>query len=50
MYNFYETHTELSLEVIKEKLLPPNDVWLTAAEAYSYGLCDRIANLSEVNN
>ena len=40
--NHYKACTKLSEKVIKEKLLPPSDVWLTAEEAKSFNLVDEI--------
>jgi ATP-dependent Clp protease protease subunit len=36
--------TGLSDDMIKEKLLPPQDIWLSAEEAKILGLCDSIAD------
>jgi ATP-dependent protease ClpP protease subunit len=30
---------------IREVLLPPHDVWLSAKEAKKYGICDEIREL-----
>ena len=38
----YRTCTGLSEKVIKEQLLPPQDVWLNPKEAKRYKLCDKI--------
>jgi len=40
----YKKHTGLTEKVIKEKLLPESDTWLTATQAKKYKLIDRIAN------
>jgi len=40
MIKHYRKHTGLTEQEVKEYLFPPHDVWLTAAEAKSYGLCD----------
>lgn len=42
MIKHYEKHTGLDEKIIKEKLLPPEDVWLTAEEAVEYNLADGI--------
>lgn len=38
----YREHTGLSDKVIREKLLPAEDIWLSAAEAKKYNLCDSV--------
>ena len=38
----YKKCTGLSEKIIKEKLLPPEDVWLTPTEAKKYGIADHI--------
>lgn len=40
----YKKHTGLTEKIIKEKLLPESDIWLTASQAKKYNLIDRIAN------
>jgi len=45
MLNHYQQCTGLSLDVIKEKLLPPHDVWLSADEALALNICDHIKHL-----
>ena len=42
MINHYKKCTGLSEEEIREYLLPPHDVWLSAKEAKKLGLCDSI--------
>ena len=42
----YKTCTSLDEETIKSKLLPPHDVWLSAEEALSLGVCDAIAEVT----
>ncbi len=42
----YKRCTGLALKTIKEKLLPPSDVWLTAKEAKKYHIVDEIRNVS----
>ena len=42
MVNHYKKCTGLSEEEIREYLLPPHDVWLSAKEAKKLGLCDSI--------
>ena len=42
MVNHYKKCTGLSEEEIREYLLPPHDVWLSAKEAIKLGLCDSI--------
>jgi ATP-dependent Clp protease protease subunit len=46
MINHYRETTGLYEETIKTKLLPPNDVWLSAQEALELGICNHIANIS----
>ena len=41
----YLQFSNLDEEQIKELLLPPTDVWLSAQEALKYGLCDSIKTL-----
>lgn len=45
MLMHYKKHTGLDEKIIKEKLLPPQDVWLSAEEAKDYGICDIIKDL-----
>ena len=40
--NHYKKHTKLTEKVIREKLLPPQDVWLDAKEALKFNLADEI--------
>ena len=42
MTDHYRRCTNLSDEVIREKLLPPSDVWLSAEEAKRLNCCDHI--------
>jgi len=35
----------LSEKVIREKLLPPHDVWLEAEQAKKLGLCDTVQEM-----
>lgn len=39
----YKKHTGLSEKKIRDNLLPPSDVWLTADEAKDLGICDRVS-------
>ena len=41
----YKRTTGLSVEDIKQYLLPPEDMWLTAKEAKKYGICDIVKDL-----
>lgn len=43
MINHYQNCTGLSLSKIKEKLLPPADVYLSCQEALELNLCDHVA-------
>lgn len=47
MLSHYQVSTGLDEEVIRTKLLPPSDVWLSAEEALSLGVCDYISDLSQ---
>jgi ATP-dependent Clp protease protease subunit len=40
--NHYKVCTGLDKKTIKQKLLPPQDVWLSAEQALELGLCDEI--------
>jgi ATP-dependent protease ClpP protease subunit len=42
MVNLYKSATGLDEETIKTVLLPAQDVYLSAEEALSYGICDHI--------
>jgi ATP-dependent Clp protease protease subunit len=42
----YKSCTGMSEKTIKEKLLPESDVWLSAAEAKKYGICDQIKDFN----
>ena len=45
MINHYKKCTGLSDKVIREKLLPPHDVWLDASQAKKLGICDKIQEM-----
>lgn len=45
MINHYKKCTKLSEKVIREKLLPQSDVWLSADEAKQYNLVDQVKTL-----
>ena len=45
MINHYKKCTGLSEKVIREKLLPPHDVWLDANQAKRLGICDKIQEM-----
>ena len=45
MINHYKKCTGLSEKVIREKLLPPHDVWLDANQAKKLGICDKIQEM-----
>lgn len=38
----YKRHTRLTEKKIRETLLPPSDVWLTADQALELGICDQV--------
>jgi len=46
MVQHYKDSTGLTDEEIKQTLLPPHDVWLTAEEALKYKICDAISDLT----
>ena len=37
--------TGMTEKKVRELLLPPHDVWLSAKEAKKYGICDDIKSL-----
>lgn len=41
----YKRTTNLSAAKVRELLLPPQDVWLTARQAKKYGICDTVKDL-----
>jgi ATP-dependent Clp protease protease subunit len=45
MMNHYKKCTGLKESIIKEKLLPPHDVWLSAEEAKELNLCDNVKDM-----
>ena len=45
MIKHYKKCSGLSDKIIREKLLPPQDVWLSAEEAIKFGLSDKIATI-----
>lgn len=45
MINHYKKCTGLSEKIIRERLLPPQDVWLSPEEAKRYKLCDAVVNI-----
>jgi ATP-dependent Clp protease protease subunit len=45
MIAHYKKCTGLDEKYIREKLLPPQDVWLSAMEAKKLGLCDDVKDL-----
>lgn len=47
MVNHYRETTGLDDATIKQTLLPPHDVWLTAEEALAFKICDAIAKIQE---
>ena len=47
MLNHYRITTRLSDEDIRRYLLPPQDVWLSAAEALNHNICDYISDLKQ---
>jgi ATP-dependent Clp protease protease subunit len=45
MVSHYKKCTGLKEEQIREYLLPPQDIWLSSAEAKKLGLCDDVKDL-----
>ena len=45
LINHYKKCTGLDENMIREKLLPPSDVWLDANEAKELGICDNIKEM-----
>ena len=48
MVEHYKKCTGLEDKMIREKLLPPSDVWLDAKEARKLGICDQIEEMGKV--
>ena len=46
MLSHYEACTGLDADSIRAKLLPPQDVWLSAEEAQALGICDHVAHMN----
>jgi ATP-dependent protease ClpP protease subunit len=44
MIEHYRRCTGASEETIKAKLLPPQDIWLSAEEAMALRICDQISD------
>ena len=42
LINILKSATSLNTKLIKTKLMPPSDVWLTPEELVSYGVADKI--------
>ncbi len=45
MINHYKKCTGLNEKQIRQYLLPPTDVWLSAKEAKKYGICDSVKDI-----
>jgi ATP-dependent Clp protease protease subunit len=45
MINHYKKCTGLSDKIVRERLLPPQDVWLSPQEALKYKLCDAVKDI-----
>lgn len=45
MVNLYKQATGLEEAELKQTLLPPHDVWLSAEEALAFGICDHISQV-----
>jgi ATP-dependent Clp protease protease subunit len=46
IFKHYKKCTGMSEKIIREKLLPPQDIWMSAEEAKQFNLCDKIKDLS----
>ena len=46
MLNHYKQATGLDEDKLKQCLLPPHDVWLSAEEALDFGICNSISRLA----
>jgi len=46
MLNHYKQATGLDEDTLKQCLLPPHDVWLSAEEALEFGICNSISRLA----
>lgn len=47
MVRHYQDTTGLDEQQIRQTLLPPHDVWLTAEEAMAYNICDAISQVQQ---
>ena len=47
MLELYRDATGLDDEAIRKYLLPPQDVWLSSAEALNLGICDYVSDLKK---
>ena len=47
MLAHYETCTGLDPEQIRKHLLPPQDIWLSAEEAFALGICDHVSAVTK---
>jgi len=47
MLAHYQVCTGLTVEQVRESLLPPQDVWLSAQDALDLHICDFVAELSQ---
>jgi ATP-dependent protease ClpP protease subunit len=45
MLAHYKACTGMSEKTIREVLLPPQDVWLSAKEAVKYGIADKVVKV-----
>lgn len=45
MINHYKKCTGLTDKLVRERLLPPQDVWLSPDEALKYKLCDKVQDI-----
>lgn len=45
LMNYIQKCTDLSLEDIERKMMPPSDTWFTAEEAVTLGVADRVYSL-----
>jgi ATP-dependent protease ClpP protease subunit len=47
MLELYRNATGLDDDAIRKYLLPPQDVWLSSAEALDLGICDYVSDLKK---
>ena len=45
LLDHYKKCTGLTEEAVREHLMPPHDVWLSAKEAKKFGICDNVKKM-----